>query len=172
MCPKLFIFKEFCRVPIWGALFTIDVSKPKPKPNRPNTMNLVEKRAWELGLCEDAFNGRVGSSGNWIVYSVVGGKVKALPQSSAEDDFFFPSFNTPPIEIPGLFQIVDFFFVKKSLVIYPSVLFILVVHLSIVQVATWVSVPSSASLNLLWVAVDKMTLFKEIGRAHVWTPVT
>ena len=77
MCPKLFIFKKFCRVPIWGALFTIDVSKPKPKPNRPNTMNLVQKRAWELGLCEDAFNGQAGSSGNWIVHSVVGGKVKA-----------------------------------------------------------------------------------------------
>ena len=32
-----------CRVPIWGAPFTVDVSKPKP--NRPNKMNLVEKRA-------------------------------------------------------------------------------------------------------------------------------
>ena len=32
-----------CRVPIWGGSFTIDVSEPKP--NRPNTMNLVEKRA-------------------------------------------------------------------------------------------------------------------------------
>ena len=32
-----------CRVPIWGAPFTVDVSKLKP--NRPNTMNLVENRA-------------------------------------------------------------------------------------------------------------------------------
>ena len=32
-----------CRVPIWRTPFTVDVSKPKP--NRPNTMNLVEKRA-------------------------------------------------------------------------------------------------------------------------------
>ena len=32
-----------CRVPIWGAPFTVDVRKPKL--NRPNTMNLVEKRA-------------------------------------------------------------------------------------------------------------------------------
>ena len=32
-----------CRVSIWGASFTVDVSEPKP--NRPNTMNLVEKRA-------------------------------------------------------------------------------------------------------------------------------
>ena len=47
-----------------------------------------------------------------------------------------------------------------SLVIYPSVLFILAVHLSIVQVATWVSVLSSASLNLLWVVVVSMALFR------------
>ena len=76
----------YCRVSIWGAPFTLDVSKPKS--NKPNTMNLVDKRAWELGLCEDAFNGRAGSLGNWIVNSVVGGKVKARPRSSVEDDFF------------------------------------------------------------------------------------
>ena len=28
---------------IWGVSFTVDVSEPKP--NRPNTINLVEKRA-------------------------------------------------------------------------------------------------------------------------------
>ena len=76
-------------------------------------MNLVEKRARELGLCKDAFNGRAGSLGNWIVYSVVGGKVKARPRSSAEDDFFFPSSDTPPIELTGLFQIAVLFFVKN-----------------------------------------------------------
>ena len=32
-----------CKVPIWRVSFTVDVSEPKP--NRPNTMNLVEKRA-------------------------------------------------------------------------------------------------------------------------------
>ena len=41
-----------------GGSFTLDVSEPKP--NRPNTMNLVEKRAQELGLCEDFVNGRAG----------------------------------------------------------------------------------------------------------------
>ena len=45
----------YCRVSIWGAPFTLDVSKPKS--NKSNTMNLVDKRAWELGLCEDAFRG-------------------------------------------------------------------------------------------------------------------
>ena len=150
--------KYNCRVPIWGVPFTVDVSKPKP--NRPNTMNLVEKRAWELGLCEDVFNGRAGSLGNWIVNSVVGGKVKARPRSSAEDVFFFSSSDTPPIELPGVFQITVLLLHEISRVIYPSVLFILAVHLSIAQVATWVSVPSSASLNLLWVVVVRMALFR------------
>ena len=95
-----------------GVPFTVDVSEPKP--NGPNTMNLVEKRAWKLGLCEDAFNGRAGSLGNWIVNSVVGGKVKARPRSSAGDDFFFSSSDTPPIELPGVFRIaVPPFFVKS-----------------------------------------------------------
>ena len=141
-----------------GAPFIVDVSKPKP--NKPNTMNLVEKRAWELGLCEVTFNGRVGSLRNWIVYSAVGRKVKARPRSSAEDDFFFSSSDTPPIELPGVFRIAVPPLRRISLVIYPSVLFILIVHLSIAQVATWVSVPSSTSLNLLWVVVVSMALFR------------
>ena len=57
-----------CRVPIRGVPFTIDVSEPKP--NRPNTMNLVEKRAQELGLCEDFVNGWAGSLGSRIVNGV------------------------------------------------------------------------------------------------------
>ena len=123
-------------------------------------MNLVEKQTWELGLCEDAFNGRVGSSGNWIVYNVVGGKVKARPQSSAEDDFFFSFSDTPSKELPSVFQIALPFLREISLVIYSSILFILAVHLSIAQVATWVFVPFSASLNLLWVVVVSMALFR------------
>ena len=102
-----------CRVPFWGAPFTVDVSKSKPKPNRLNTMNLVEKRAWELGLCEDAFNSRAGSLANWIVNSVAGGKAKARPRSSTENDFFFSSPDTPPIELLGVFRIVLLFFVKS-----------------------------------------------------------
>ena len=99
----IYIYIYICRVSIWGAPFTVDVSKPKP--NRPNTMNLVEKRTWELGLCEDTFNGRAGSSGNWIVYNVVWEKVKARPRSSAEDNFFFSFSDTPSIELPGVFRI-------------------------------------------------------------------
>ena len=50
----------------------------------------------------------IGSSTAWL-----GGKVKARPRSSAEDDFFFPSSDTPPIELTGLFQIAVLFFVKN-----------------------------------------------------------
>ena len=49
---------------------------------------------------------------------------------------------------------------ETSLVIYSSAPFILAIHLLLVQVATWVSVPSSASLNLLWVAIYRVTLFR------------
>ena len=48
--------------------FTIDVSEPKP--NRPNTMNLVEKRAQELDLCEDSVNGRAGLLGSGTIKGV------------------------------------------------------------------------------------------------------
>ena len=52
----------------FGGSFTVGVSEPKP--NRPNTMNLVEKRAQELGLCEDFVNGRAGSLGSRIIKGV------------------------------------------------------------------------------------------------------
>ena len=61
-----------CRVPFRWVSFTVDVSEPKP--NRPNTMNLVERRAQELGLCEDFVNGQAGSLGSKIVNDVVGGE--------------------------------------------------------------------------------------------------
>ena len=52
----------------FGGSFTVDVSEPKS--NRPNTMNLVEKQAQELGLCEDFVNGRAGSLGSRIIKGV------------------------------------------------------------------------------------------------------
>ena len=66
-------------------------------------MNLVEKRTQELGLCEDFVNGRAGSLGNRIVNGVVGERVKVRPRASSEDEFFFSSSDTPPIELPGVF---------------------------------------------------------------------
>ena len=56
--------------------FTVDMSEPKP--NRANTMNLVEKRAQELGLYEDFVNGQAGSLGSRIVNGVVGGEGQSL----------------------------------------------------------------------------------------------
>ena len=48
--------------------YTVDVSEPKP--NRPNTMNLVKKRAQKLGLCEDFVNGQAGLLGSRIIKGV------------------------------------------------------------------------------------------------------
>ena len=42
----------------------------EPKPNRPNTMNLVEKRAQELGICKDFVNDWAGSLGSRIANDV------------------------------------------------------------------------------------------------------
>ena len=42
-----------------GRSFTVDVSEPKP--NRPNTVNLVKKWAQELDLNEGFVNGLTGS---------------------------------------------------------------------------------------------------------------
>ena len=52
----------------FGGSFTIDVSEPKP--NRPNTMNLVKKWAQELGLSEDFVNGLARSLGSGIIKGV------------------------------------------------------------------------------------------------------
>ena len=81
--------------------FTVDVSEPKP--NWPNTMNLVEKRVRELGLCKDFVNGRAGSLGNRIVNSVVKGRVKVHPRASSEDEFFFSSSDTAQLELSDVF---------------------------------------------------------------------
>ena len=159
MLKEKTIFYNICVGSRFGGVsFTVDVSEPKP--NRPNTMNLVEKRAQELGLCEYFVNGQAGSLGSRIVNGVVGGEGQSLSSNlvrgwvlllllwycTTRAFWCLPNCRPPLCEI--------------SLVIYSSAPFILAVHLSIVQVATWVSVTSSASLSLLWVAVDSMTLFK------------
>ena len=74
--------------------------------------------------------------GNWIVNSVVGGMVKVRPRASTEDDFFFSSSDTAPLELSGVFRVAVPSIREISLVIYSSPPFILVVHLSIAQVAT------------------------------------
>ena len=58
--------------PILGSLlrrsFTVEVSKPKP--NRPNTMNLVKKWAKKRGFSEGFFSGLTGSLGSGMVKGV------------------------------------------------------------------------------------------------------
>ena len=51
--------------------------------------------------------------GNKIVNSVVGGRVKVRPRASSEDEFFFSSSDTPPIELSGVFRIAILFFVRS-----------------------------------------------------------
>ena len=100
-----------CRVLIWKVSFIVDVSESKP--NRPNTMNLVEKRAQELGLCEDFVNGRAGSLGSRIVNGIFEG-VKVRPRASFEDEFFFfSSSDTAPLELSGVFRIAAPLFVRS-----------------------------------------------------------
>ena len=48
--------------------FTVDVNEPKP--NRPNTMNLVKKLAQEMGLSEDFIKGLAGTLGSGIIKGV------------------------------------------------------------------------------------------------------
>ena len=91
--------------------FIVDVSELKP--NRPNTMNLVEKQTQKLGLYEDLVNGRAGSLGDRIVNSVVEERVKVRPWASSEDEFFFSFFDTPPIELLGVFRITVISFVRS-----------------------------------------------------------
>ena len=75
-------------------------------------------------------NGRAGSLGNKIVNGVVEERVKVRPRASSEDEFFFSSSDTAPLELSGVFRIVILLFVR-SLVIYSSTPFILAVYLSI-----------------------------------------
>ena len=76
-------------------------------------MNFVEKRAQELGLCEDFVNGRAGSLGSRIVNGVVGRGVKVRPRASSEDEFFFSSSDTTQLELSGVFRIVVLLFVRS-----------------------------------------------------------
>ena len=112
MLKEKTIFYNICVGSRFGGVsFTVDVSEPKP--NRPNTMNLVEKRAQELGLCEDFVNGQAGSLGSKIVNGVVGGRVKVRPRASSEDEFFFSFSNTTQLELSGVFRIAVLLFVRS-----------------------------------------------------------
>ena len=75
-------------------------------------MNLVEKRAQELGLCEDFVNGRAGSLGSRVVDGIIGGRVKVRRQALSEDEFFSSSSDTAQLELSGVFRIAVSLFVR------------------------------------------------------------
>ena len=56
--------------------------------------------------------------GNRIVNGGVKERVKVRPRASSEDEFFFSSSDTPPIELPGVFRIAIPLPCEVSLVIY------------------------------------------------------
>ena len=91
------------RVGSWfEGSFTVDVSEPKP--NRPNTMNLVEKRAQELGLSEDFVN-RSGRIIRERDHQRRRGGIKVYPWASSKDEFFFFfSSDTSWLELSGVFR--------------------------------------------------------------------
>ena len=98
-------------------------------------MNLVEKQAQELDLCEDFVNSQAGSLGEQDRQRRREG-VKVYPRASSEDEFLFSSSDTTQLGPLGVFRIAIPPLREISLVIYSSAPFILAVHLLIVQVTT------------------------------------
>ena len=77
----------------------------EPKPNRPNTVNLVEKRAQE-------WSGRIVRE---RVHQRRRRGVKFYPRASSEDEFFFFSSDTSWLEFSGVFQTAIPLFVRSLL---------------------------------------------------------
>ena len=96
-------------------------------------MNLVEKQAQELDLCEDFVNSQAGSLGEQDRQRRREG-VKVYPRALSEDEFLFSSSDTTQLGPSGVFRIA--LFRETSLVIYSPAPFILAVHLLLMQVAT------------------------------------
>ena len=139
--------------------FTVDVSEPKP--NKPNTMNLVKKWTQELGLSEDSVKGLARSLGSGIIKGVEE-RQKSILGLSPRMNSSSPQFSDA--SWPNLSGVLRTIIAPLSceifVVIYPSAPFILTVYLLIMQVATWVPLSFNAFLNLMWVAADMATLFR------------
>ena len=149
---------SYCRVPIWRVSFHCRCERTQTQQDQYNefgreaglrTGPLWGLRQWSGRIVgEQDRQRRSWGEGQSPPSGLIRGWVLLLLLWYSTNRAFW----CPPNCLPPIREI--------SLVIYSSAPFILAVHLSIVQVATWVSVPSSASLNLLWVAVDSMALFK------------
>ena len=68
-------------------------------------MDLVEKRAQEMGLCEDFVNDSGRIVGEQDRQQRRGG-VKVYPRASSEDEFLFSSSDTTQLGPSGVFRIV------------------------------------------------------------------
>ena len=78
------------------------------------------------------------------------GRGCAIPSRSSRS--LLPFFPTPDL-------------CEISVVIYPSLLFILLIHLSVIQAYPQVHVPSAILSSALWTAVAPITLFR--GHIHI-----
>ena len=152
----IILIKYYCRVLIRGVLHCRCERTQTQQAQYNEFGREVGSRTGPLwGLCQ-----RSGRIIRERYHQRCRGEVKVYPRVSSDDEFFFFFSNTSRLELSGVFRTAIPPLRVISLVIYPSAPFILAIHLFIMQVATWVSVPSSASLNLLWVAVDRVTLFR------------
>ena len=93
------------------------------------------------------------------------GGVKVYPRASSKDEFFFFSSDTSRLELSGVFRTAIPFFCEISLVIYPSLMFILLLHLLVIHAHPQVHVPSAILSGALWAVVAPIALFK--GRLHI-----
>ena len=93
------------------------------------------------------------------------GGVKVCPRVSSEDEFFFSSSNTTQLELSGVFRIAIPPFRVASIVIYFSLSFILLLHLSVIQTYPRVHVPSAILSGVVWAVVAPITLSR--GHIHI-----
>ena len=91
------------------------------------------------------------------------GGVKVCPRASSEDEFFFSSSDTTRLELSGVFRTAIPLFWVDSVVIYFSLPFILLLHLSVIQTYPRVHVPSAILSGVLWAVVAPIAL----SRSHI-----
>ena len=92
------------------------------------------------------------------------GGVEVCPRASSEDEFFFSSSDITQLELSGVFQIAIPFRVA-SVVIYFSLPFILLLHLSVIQTYPRVHIPSAILSSILRAIVAPIALSK--GHIHI-----
>ena len=92
------------------------------------------------------------------------GGVKVYPRASSEDGYFFFSSDTSWLELSGVFRTAIPPCVASA-VIYFSLLFILLLHLSIIHAYPQVHVLSAILSSILWAVVAPIVLYR--GHIHI-----